>query len=237
MNHQDDQEGPKVGSRPGPDPERVAAKLHDKLTNEQPLSLEAFWNMAKDSGAVFMGLEATEEGDVIALKGYAAGDNIITASLTCPVGHAFPTYARAVLESFRESPVDGARVERTSLAEPIPTIDDTRTAEGKVDQVAIDLNVQTAPNGGGHGSIKSKPNPDAPTTFRQHTSTIKKADGSPQYRHQAGKKPPSAAGMCVECEVQPTMHAGSQFCGARCAKQWHMRVLAKRQGVNLPRHK
>jgi hypothetical protein len=217
-------EQPKIGSKPGPSPEAVQAKLTEKLENDRSLSLQEFWGMAKGAGARFMGLEETEDGDVIALKG-TVGDRVITTEILCPTGHPFPTYARSVLESFRQSPRGGARVERTTAAEPIQV-------------PPPEAVVSTEPvEGGGHGKSTTKRAAGTPTTFRDHTSMIKKQDGTPQHRHEAGKKPPGAAGMCIQCEVQPVMHSGSQFCGARCAQTWHQNVIAKRQGVNLPRMK
>ena len=270
---------PGVGSKEGPAPEAVAEALKRKLENDPPLTLEQFWNMAKNAGAQFMGLESDEGGTTIAIKGTVKG-RTCEASIYCKEGDPFRVYSRSVLESFRQGQ-ESRRVERVTEPEPIdqggsdfaaqpfvqpdvPTAGPPPVVIGveqpgyaaAVERQAVERKLrreheaQPTPqwpadnpgmnpptDGGGHGTSTTSTTPDMPTEFRQHSSNIKKQDGTSQHRHVPGAKPPGAAGMCVQCEVQPTQHPGSQFCGGACAKQWHMNKIAKQRGINLSRIK
>ena len=228
---------PKVGSKAGPSPEAVAAKLEDKLKSDPPLTLEAFWNMARLSGAQFLGLEDEGDGSRIAIKGIVR-DRTVSVEALAPTGTPFAVTARAVLESFRESAARGEQVERTIAVIPNlpPDVPRQETPEEKEARWTASLGPKPAPVVPG-GTSTTRTTPGGPVTFKEHTSMIKKASGEPQHRHKPGELPPGAAGMCDHCKVQPVMHSGSKFCGARCAQAFHTAILCERQGVKLPRIK
>lgn len=227
---------PREGSKEGPSKEAVDAARDRKLATDK-LTMAQWWSMAYNAGALFAGLERVQGGVVIALKGVVSGDECEHHRFI-PDGEPFDVHARACLEGFREGDTNveivAPPMPETIHVEEIPT--HARKTEPPADPVPPNIR-HAHGDGGGHGSVTTKTTPNAPTAFKQHTSMIKKQDGTPQHRHVAGAKPPGAAGMCEQCKVQPVQHPGSKFCGGNCAKQWHMNKIAKQQGINLPRYK
>ena len=245
---------PQPGSKEGPPLERVEARKYAKLAEEELRGLAEFWAMARERGAQLLGIEAVATGTVVALKGLPRGRPTET-HVHVATGQPMGPWLEALLGAFeraegnvppdpaeqetepppeevqREAPLDSAP---GSLTEEEERMRQFLVKMGFLAPQAAPAAPKPIPDG---GSIKTQTNAEGPVQFRQHTSNIKTQSGRPQHRHQAGALPPGAAGMCSNCEVQPVMHPGSKFCGSKCAQEYHMNVLAKRQGVNLPRIK
>lgn len=197
-----DPNAPVPGSRPGPDPAAVAAKLTEKR-NAEAMSVAQYWGACKEAGATM--LAVTDQA--IHIKSDKKEIGSMIGSL--PFGVA----AMAALEAFRGEP---ATQEKPDKWKSIPYSEPPEEDE--------------LPQG---GSLTESKTQNGMTEFRTHSSNIKTQTGQPQHRHEAGAQPPGAAGMCIHCKVQPVMHRGSQFCGARCTREHHMKAAAARQGVKL----
>lgn len=71
------------------------------------MTLESFWNMCKNSGVEFLGIECTKRSDGLYRDAIALKGDGLEVGRVVPLGEPFALTACAVLESFRAETAKG----------------------------------------------------------------------------------------------------------------------------------
>ena len=271
---------PTPGSKPAPCTPEEATALAKQKADTAEISLVRYYAMATQLGVYDVRMCAGDDGIVISLRGVIEKRNV-SVDVLCPVGQPFALYAMTALEEYkrgitshlplpefveREIPagtpiVDGETGETIGKSsEPTPmltaTIEETRTAEGKIDHIKIETHLDdrvpqdVTPEerqafdkavdehraaGGYEGEWdRAQQRARAAKAAELATQPVKHGNITKPAPAGAGQRKPLSLPLCKQCKAQPVYTEGAEFCGGACAKQWHMNSVAQTQGVKLP---
>lgn len=187
----------------------------------------AHWRaLCSNAGVLDVRLNLRDGEQTIELRGMRERRSVIVEQ-PIPKGQPFPLYAVIALHAFEQ----GLNPKR--IAEPV--FETTRTAEGHVEHVAIEM---TLPEKCAHdpadaiGEFVADITPTTPgvqpmppiTPADLAAKIAKRSSPVDIYKPPAagaGQRRPLSLPLCKVCEAQPVYNPSAEFCGAECARKFY----------------
>ena len=213
----------------------LAALAKEKANTAPELTLARYASEAESAGVESIQLKTAKGGILISLIGRYHVEAI------CPTGQPLALYAAAALSLFKQGLSTGPVL--PSLPPDVPVVEDIEKREGytryahecrrrgaepirweEYDNAAgsyLDLAAAT------QGVQRQEGETDA--ELRAKAIAARAGNTSKPPAAGAGQRKPLALPLCKECKSQPVYKPAAEFCGAECAKDWHVRTVMQKR--------